>query len=119
MKASEGQGPANISTAQLVDKSLFKRLQWLNKGDVTLIDFKKIRAKASVTKFESTKGVIFDSREKAADYLEHHVAMAVEPKVAYEDDEYFYFSGGTRTHDVNDFSTGLGIKKATGELINW
>ena len=45
--------------------------------------------------------------------------MAVQPSVGFEDNEFFYFSGGNTAYPVKDFSKGIAISKDTGEISAW
>lgn len=58
-------------------------------------------------------------RDEAVAHLEVNVSMALRPAIAFEDDAFFYFSGGTTAYAVKDFSKGMAISKATGEISEW
>jgi len=45
--------------------------------------------------------------------------MAKVPELGCEDEDFYYFAGGTRAHIVNDFSTGIAIAKANGVIFVW
>lgn len=56
---------------------------------------------------------------EAANYLIHNVCMAYPPVLCVETDEAFFFSGGSSTDPVYDFSSGIAIMKADGAIWTW
>jgi hypothetical protein len=57
--------------------------------------------------------------DEAAEYLRRHVSMAYPPSACIEQDGVFYFSGGTSTEAVEDFSSGFAIKKGEADILTW
>lgn len=57
--------------------------------------------------------------EEAAEYLRKHVSMAVPPATCTEYDGVFYFSGGTSTDSVSDFSSGFAVARGKDEISSW
>ncbi|MDR1180597.1 MAG: hypothetical protein LBL13_01265 [Bacteroidales bacterium] len=60
-----------------------------------------------------------ETRSEAILYFNENTIIPVVPTSAYESEDYYYFSGGTRTYPVTDFSTGLAIEKKTGRIFSW
>ena len=56
---------------------------------------------------------------ESADYLSRNVCMAFPPILCTETEDVFYFSGGTSTEAVYDFSSGIAIMKADGAIWTW
>lgn len=65
------------------------------------------------------KEKIPETLAEAANYLEYNVCMAYPPVLCVETDEAFYFSGGTSTKPVYDFSSGIAIMKGDGAIWTW
>ena len=59
------------------------------------------------------------SAEEAFSLMNFNISMAYLPDVYFEDDDFFYFSGGTRAYRVVDFSTGIAVKKADRSITSW
>lgn len=57
--------------------------------------------------------------DEAAEHLRRHVSMAYPPSACTEQDGVFYFSGGTSTEAVEDFSSGFAIKKGEADILTW
>lgn len=107
------------SGRQLRENGLANTVLWLSEADVAGVDFKKIRSKASNLMNSPEKTKAIGSREEAVAHLEVNLSMAERPTAAYEDNEFFYFSGGTTAYPVRDFSRGLMVSKATGQIREW
>ncbi len=45
--------------------------------------------------------------------------MACLPAKCFEHDGVFYFSGGTSTKLIDDFSSGFAIRKGESEIYTW
>lgn len=93
-------------------------VRWLAEPDAQKIPWLQLRTKAKRPR-DLAKSAPIASRERAYEYLMSQVSMAMPPRVAYEDDEWYYFSGGTRAYRVDDFSTGMMVSKAMGEIRSW
>ena len=57
--------------------------------------------------------------DEARRYLYKHVNMAYPPVACVEYDNVFFFSGGTSTWPVKDFSSGFAIKKNRRPIFGW
>lgn len=57
--------------------------------------------------------------QEAAEYLGKHISMACPPAVCAEYEGVFYFSGGTSTRIVEDWSTGYALKKGERRIQAW
>ena len=55
----------------------------------------------------------------AARYISRHVGYSRPPDRCLEYDDVFYFSGGTTTKMIEDFSRGLAIKKGETTIYTW
>ena len=108
------------SNATLIRASDLKNsIKWLDKSEAASIPFDQIRSKASSLTSSEAKRKAVRTKKEAVAHIEANLAMAKRPAAAYEDDNFFYFSGGTTAFVVRDFSTGLTVSKATGEIKGW
>jgi len=57
--------------------------------------------------------------EEAAVHLSENINMACPPTKCFEHEGVFYFSGGTSSKPVHDFSSGLAIKKGEKTIYTW
>lgn len=57
--------------------------------------------------------------EAAFDFMNTNISMAYTPENYFEDDENFYFSGGTTASRVVDFSSGLAVNKKDKSVTAW
>ena len=55
----------------------------------------------------------------AISFLNISVSMAYTPKDYFEDEDFFYFSGGTTANRVEDFSTGFAVSKVDKSITSW
>lgn len=101
-------------------KGLAGSIDWLGVNEAASFSFVQFRSNAvRLSPSESWKPRTIASREDAVAHLNVSLSMAVKPSVAFEDNEFFYFSGGNTAYPVKDFSKGVAISKATGEIIAW
>lgn len=100
-------------------KGLAGSIQWLGANETARFPFDQFRSKAVRISSDSLKQRPIASREDAVAHLNINLSMALRPSVAFEDDEFFYFSGGNTAYPVKDFSKGIAINKATGEITAW
>lgn len=101
-------------------KGLAGSIDWLGVNEAARFPFAQFRSNAvRLSPSESWKPRTIASREDAVAHLNVSLSMAVKPSVAFEDTEFFYFSGGNTAYPVMDFSKGVAISKATGEIIVW
>lgn len=101
-------------------KGLAASIDWLGVNEAARFPFAQLRSNAvRLSPSESWKPRTIASREEAVAHLNVSLSMAVKPSVAFEDNEFFYFSGGNTAYPVKDFSKGVAISKATGEIIAW
>jgi hypothetical protein len=111
----------NFSQAQPVRaKGLAQSIRWLDANEAASFPFDKFRSTAvRLSPSDSWKPRIIAGREEAINYLNTNHSMARLPTVAFEDDEFFYFSGGNTAYPVKEFSRGIAVSKATGEITAW
>lgn len=57
--------------------------------------------------------------EEAFDYMNMSVNMAYVPQKYLYDNEAFYFSGGTTSDEVLNFSSGIAVKKKDRTITSW
>ncbi len=57
--------------------------------------------------------------EEAFDFMNMSISMAYVPQKYLEDDEAFYFSGGTTSEAVLDFSSGIAVNKKDRTITSW
>lgn len=57
--------------------------------------------------------------EEAAALLSHRINMACPPTKCFEHEGVFYFSGGVSAKPVDDFSSGLAVKKGDATIYEW
>lgn len=65
----------------------------------------------------NTKGP--QSIQEADTFLQESLSMACLPAKCFEHDGVFYFSGGTSTKLIDDFSSGFAIRKGESEIYTW
>jgi hypothetical protein len=95
-------------------------VRWLSAAEADRFQFDQLRSKAVFfAASESRRPRIIKSREDAIAYLDTSLSMALSPSVAFEDEAFFYFSGGNTAYAVRDFSQGIAINRATGDLLTW
>jgi hypothetical protein len=117
--------PENNPLTQYADakplkaEGLANTVRWVSEKEVGYVSLRKLRAKAARISSASMKPRAIESRDAAVAHLEINLSMAVRPAVAFEDAEFFYFSGGNTAYVVTDFSSGIAINKATGEIVSW
>jgi len=95
------------------------KLKWLDEAEAAPIKFDTIQKNSRVIIGSQKSGTPIKSRAEAAAHLDIHISMAMRPNVAFENDQHFFFSGGTTAYPVTDFSKGLAVKKANGEITTW
>jgi hypothetical protein len=111
-KFSEGELVKAKGPASFID--------WLGVNEAARFPFAQFRSNAMrLSPSESWKLRTIASREEAVAHLNLSLSMAVKPSVAFEDKEFFYFSGGNTAYPVKDFSKGIAIRKDTGEISAW
>ena len=59
------------------------------------------------------------TKDEAFAYLSRYVNMACLPSFCAEHDGLFFFSGGTSSKEIRDFSSGLAIDKGDGCIFSW
>lgn len=101
------------------EKGLARSVRWLNSEEASHMSFAQLPAKFKKLLADPLKRRQIGSRDEAVAHLEVNVSMALRPTVALEDDAFFYFSGGTTAYAVKDFSKGMAVSKATGEIFEW
>ena len=96
-----------------------EQIKWLSEADAAKIDFGAIQSLSKVIAGTKDGGTPIKSREEAAGHLNIHVSMAMRPSIGFENNEYFFFSGGNTAYPLNDFTKGLGVRKVDGGIISW
>jgi hypothetical protein len=96
-----------------------EQIEWLDEAGAAPIKLSTIQKSAKVLIRRQMDGAPIKSRAEAAAHLDIHISMAMRPNVAFENDQHFFFSGGTTAYPVTDFSKGLAVKKANGEITSW
>ena len=122
----DGKTPSTMSAANhaTISAENYSReaggvLKWISEAEVARVDFNKLLSTASKQSRESSEIWRIENREAAVKHLRTRVSMVVMPRTAFEGPKYFYFSGGTTTTAVDDFSTGIAVAKETGEILDW
>ncbi|MBU4201028.1 MAG: hypothetical protein KKG09_06765 [Verrucomicrobia bacterium] len=82
-----------------------------------IIQIKKIMKEIGRTAKDKEAGP--KTIEEAALFLSHRINIACPPTKCFEHEGVFYFSGGTTAKPVNDFSSGLAIKKGETTIYQW
>lgn len=120
-KSNPSVGVRDVSHAHLVQATdSAAGVRWLSAAEADRFQFDQIRSKAVFfSTSESRRPRIIKSREDAITYLNTSLSMALSPSVAFEDKAFFYFSGGNTAYAVSDFSQGIAINRATGDLLTW
>lgn len=57
--------------------------------------------------------------EEAAAYLSRRINMACPPTICFEYQDVFYFSGGAAAQPIEDFSSGLAVRKGEPTIYEW
>lgn len=89
--------------------------------DKAIVD-KVVQAKKAMKEIRRTakdKGRGPQTIEEAAAFISHRINMACPPTKCVEHDGVFYFSGGTSAKPIDDFSSGLAIKKGETTIYEW
>lgn len=96
--------------------------KFLELSDMDIEIIKKIRdslASGSVLHKSQENDDQLKSIEEAFDFMNVNVNMAYVPRKYLEDGEAFYFSGGTTTVEVIDFSAGIAVNKKDRTITSW
>ena len=59
------------------------------------------------------------TKGEAFAYLNRHLNMACLPSSCAEHDGVFFFSGGTSTREISDYSSGFAIVKGDSRIFSW
>lgn len=103
------------------DKGKFLAMTKVVAADNGLIE-KAILAKAKMKEIRRTandKEVGPQTIEEAAAVLSHRINMACPPTKCFEHEGIFFFSGGTAAKPVDDFSSGLAVKRGESTIYEW
>jgi hypothetical protein len=92
--------------------------EWLSSSDVVGINFGKIIGAATLRVLGDRQRRV-QSREEATKYIHTTLNIPGSKLFAYEDKNYYYFSGGTIARMIRDFSYGIAVEKATGKIYEW
>jgi hypothetical protein len=90
-------------------------------ADKIIID-KVIQAKKVMKEIRRTsidEGTAPQTIDEAATLLSRIINMACPPEKCIEYEGVFYFSGGTSAKPIDDFSSGLAIKKGETTIYEW
>jgi hypothetical protein len=88
-------------------------------GIETINIIKKSLASGSVLSKSQENVDPIERIEEAFDFMNVNVNMAYVPSKYLEDDEAFYFSGGTTSEEVLDFSSGIAVNKKDRTITSW
>jgi len=83
---------------------------------------KIVLAKSKMREIQRTsndKGGGPQTIEEAAAYLSRRINMACPPTFCFEYQNIFYFSGGITTQPIEDFSSGLAVRKGEPTIFEW
>jgi len=109
----------NTSQSRFTASSPGQRLELVQLDAEKLGLIKKSLALGSIlAKPQENEGLIKTSGE-ALDFLNANISMAEIPEKYAEDDEAYYFSGGTSASRVLDFSSGIAVSKRSGVVTIW
>ena len=132
-KRTHEEGERQMSAAKKKFISEYERalengtLTYWEGPEAVFLDLKQIalikRAlseKPSVIK-QAVDNAPLKSSKEAFDFLTNSISMAAFgiPEIYSEDEDFYYFSGGTGVEPVNDFSSGFAVNKKTRSLIRW
>lgn len=109
-------GVSESPDAKPIDR--FGIIRWLDADEVEELPLVQFRAKALRDDLSLAPKLI-GTREEAFNRFYRNMGIACAPTVACEDEVFYYFSGGTTAHPVTDFSKGILVEKATGEIGRW
>ena len=84
--------------------------------DQVIIASKEMRVLVAIS---AEKGLAPQTILDAAIYISQHIGYSRPPDRCLEYDGVFYFSGGTTTKMIEDFSRGLAIKKGETTIYTW
>ena len=124
--SDEGRSHRRASVSEFVrahplsERDSAAGVRWLSATEAARFQFDQFRSKAMrLSTSESWRPRIIRIREDAITYLNKSLSMALSPSIAFEDTAFFYFSGGNTAYEVKDFSQGIVISRATGDLMTW
>ena len=88
-------------------------------GIETVEKIKKLLASGSELAKPQEDVEVIERIEEAFDFMNMNVNMAYVPQKYLEDDKFFYFSGGTTSDEVLDFSSGIAVNKKDRSITSW
>jgi len=77
------------------------------------------RIKTLMKELRMSKSKGPQSLQEANTFLQESLSMACLPTKCFEYDGIFYFSGGTSTKLIDDFSSGFAIRKGESKIYTW
>ena len=135
LKTDEQSLPAKSGASEILNKDIddtkiqpiritqvLKPGQNLTKKELRLVKISEIKKalKAGSTFVQSSpEHEPIRSVEEAFSLMHININMAYVPESYFEDDDFFYFSGGTTANRVTDFSTGFAVSKADRSITSW
>jgi len=96
-----------------------KNLEVQNIDIETVAEIKKSLQSGSALSEPKENSVSIKTIDEAFDFMNKNVNMAYIPEKYFEDDDAFYFSGGTTAHAVLDFSSGISVNKKDRKITSW
>ena len=96
-----------------------RKLEFSDMGIETIAEIKKSLASGSILSKPREDAGPIETIKEAFDYLNENVNMAYVPQKYLEDDDAFYFSGGTTANAVLDFSSGIAVSKKDRTVTSW
>jgi hypothetical protein len=96
-----------------------RNLREVELGSVKIREIKEALKTGSTFVHASSDQEPITTVEEAFGFMNINISMAYTPENYCEDDENFYFSGGTTASQVVDFSSGLAVNKKDNSVTSW
>lgn len=96
-----------------------RKLEFSDMDIETIAKIKKSVASGSVLSKPREDADPIETIDEAFDFLSVNVNMAYVPQKYFENDDAFYFSGGTSADAVLDFSSGIAVNKKDSTITSW
>jgi hypothetical protein len=96
-----------------------RNLREVELGSVKIREIKEALKTGSTFVHASSDQEPITTAEEAFGFMNINISMAYIPEDYFEDDENFYFSGGTTASQVVDFSSGLAVNKKEKSVTSW
>lgn len=96
-----------------------RKLEFSDMDIEVIAKIKKSLASGSVLSKPREETDPIETIDEAFDFMNVNVNMAYVPQKYLEDDDAFYFSGGTTADAVLDFSSGIAVNKKDRAVTSW